>query len=56
MCSFHVRPVLWVAGRAPGAAEGQPVQEDCKSSELWKLTLEETGRSHFDDGLDHLIA
>ena len=39
VCSFHERPVLWVAGRAPGAAEGQPVQEDCRSLELWKWAL-----------------
>lgn len=36
VCSFHEGPVLWVAGRAPGAAEGQPAQEDCRSSERWK--------------------
>lgn len=56
VCSFHARPVLWVAGRAPGAAEGQPVQEDCRSAELRKWALEATGRGHFADCLDHLIA
>lgn len=55
-CSFHVRPVLWVAGRTPVAVEGRPVQEDCRLSELWKWALEATGRDHFDDCLDHLFA
>lgn len=56
MYSFHAKPVLRVAGRAPGAVECQPVREDCRSSELWKWALEATGRGHFADCLDHLIA
>ena len=56
MCSFHVTPVLWVAGRASEAAECQPVQEDCRSSEMWKWALEATGRAHSADCVDHLVA
>lgn len=52
VCS-HVRPVLWLAGRAPGAAEGL---EDCRSSDLWKWALKGTGRCRFADCLDPLIA
>lgn len=52
-CRCHVRPVLWLAGRRPGAAE---VLEDCRPSELWKWALEGTGRSRFADCLDRLIA
>lgn len=34
-CSFHARPVLWVAGTTPAAAAGQPVRlEDCRSFEM----------------------
>lgn len=47
-CSFHERPVR-VAGRFPGAAEVQPVQEDCRCSELRNWTLEATGRGHLAD-------
>lgn len=56
VCSFHVKPVLWVAGRPPGAAEGQPVQGDCRPSELLGWALEGTGRDHSADCLDLLIA
>lgn len=56
VCSSHVRPVLCVAGRAPGAAEGQRVREGCRSSELWRWALEANGWDHFVGCLDHLIA